>query len=136
MTAVVGLFAFAGVALGNLMGRSGMSYANIAAACVQLTAFGVLMGAIALFAGALTGVSRVATALGVGVTTLAYAAASFLPLSVRFHDWAKASPFYYYFGNSPLEHGFAWGYVAGLAGASAVFIALSVWAFNRRDLKG
>ncbi len=136
MTVVVGLSAFLGVAAGNAIGRLGVGYVNIAAACTQLTAFGVLMGAIALFAGALTGISRVATAVGTGVTTLAYAAASFLPLSVRFHGWAKASPFYYYSGNTPLENGFAWGYVAGLLGVAAAFVALSVWAFQRRDLRG
>jgi ABC-2 type transport system permease protein len=136
MTAVVGLSAFIGVVTGDLIARLGMSYVDMAAVCVHLTAFGVLMGAIALFAGALTGVSRVATAVGTGVTTLAYAAASFLPLSVRFHGWAKASPFYYYSGSSPLQNGFAWGHIAVLAGASAVFVALSVWAFNRRDLRG
>ncbi len=136
MTVLVGLFAFLGVAFGNVIGRLGVSYVNIAAACTQLTAFGLLMGAIALFAGALTGISRVATAVGTGVTTLAYAAASFLPLSVRFHGWAKASPFYYYSGNTPLENGFAWGYVAGLVGVAVAFVALSVWAFQRRDLRG
>lgn len=136
MTVVVGFTAFLGVAAGNAMGRLHMSYSNIVAACLQLTAFGVLMGAIALFAGALTGISRVATAAGTGVTVLAYAAASFLPLSERFHEWAKASPFYYYYGNTPLENGFAWGYIAGLLGATVAFIALSVWAFKRRDLRG
>ncbi len=136
MTVVVGLMAFLGVAAGNAMGRLHMSYINIAAACVQLTVFGLLMGAVALFAGALTGISRVATATGTGLTTLAYAAASFLPLSPSLHSWAKASPFYYYYGNTPLENGFAWGYVALLAGLSALFVALSVWAFGRRDLRG
>jgi len=136
MTAVVGLSAFVGIVTGDLIAGLGMGYANMAAVCVHLTAFGVLMGAVALFAGALTGVSKVATAVGTGVTTLAYAAASFLPLSARFHGWAKASPFYYYSGSSPLQNGFAWGHIAVLAGASAAFVALSVWAFNRRDLRG
>jgi ABC-2 type transport system permease protein len=126
---------FLGVVAGDLMGGTDLVYSKVSAMCLHLAAFSILMGAVALFAGALTGVSRAAVATGTVVAIVSYAVASFLPLS-DWGGWAKASPFYYYSHNMPLDNGFAWGYVGALAAASAVFTALSVWAFQRRDLKG
>jgi ABC-2 type transport system permease protein len=127
---------FVGVICGDLMGGTDLVYSNVAAICTHLAAFSVLMGALALFAGALTGASRAAIATGTLVMTVAFGVANFLPLSETWGGWAKASPFYYYANHLPLDNGFAWGYIGVLAAASAVFVALSVWAFQRRDLKG
>ncbi len=127
---------FVGVVCGDLMGGTDLVYSNVAAICTHLAAFSVLMGALALFAGALTGASRAAIATGTLVMTVAFGVANFLPLSETWGGWAKASPFYYYANHLPLDNGFAWGYIGVLAAASAVFVALSVWAFQRRDLKG
>lgn len=127
---------FLGVVAGDLLGGTDLVYSNVAAISIHLAAFSVLMGAVALFAGALTGVSRIAVATGTIVLTVSYAVASFLPLSETWGGWAKASPFYYYASHMPLDNGFAWGYLGVLAAASAVFVGLSVWAFQRRDLKG
>lgn len=136
MVSSVAAITYVGMIFGNLIGQLGMSYTNMAAACVHLAAFGVFIGCFALLVSAATGLSRVVTATGTVLVTVAYAISSFFPLNPAWAPWARVSPFYYYSHHLPLDHGFAWGYLGVLVGASAVLVAGSVWAFERRDLRG
>ncbi|MBN2176506.1 MAG: ABC transporter permease subunit [Demequinaceae bacterium] len=136
MVAAACLVTYLGVWTGSWLGGSGLSLANIAAVCTHLAVFSVFIGTVALFVGALTGVSRAATSAATLLMIASYAVANFLPLSPTWGGWAKASPFHYYASHLPLENGFAWGYLGILTAASAAFVGASVWAFRRRDLKG
>ncbi len=64
--------------------------------------------------------------------------AAILPVSQSLGGYAKLSPFYYYANlhQRPIIDGVAWDNLGVLAAIAAVFIAASVWAFRRRDLRG
>ncbi len=136
MMAIVGVATFAGTMLGNWWGGLGLSAANVAAACVHLVVFGAFMGAIALFLGAWTGRSGIATGGATGLMVLFYATASFLPINSDVAFWAEFSPFHYYASHLPLENGFDWGHLGVLMALTAVLVTTSTWAFQRRDLRG
>ncbi len=132
----IAFLTFLGVLAGDLMAGLDLSYTNLTAMCVHLAAFGLCIGAVALFVSALTGISRVAVATGTFIVTAAYTVAVILPINPDLANWVKTSPFYYYSENLPLDNGFDWMNLGILAAASAVFVAASVWVFRRRDLKG
>jgi ABC-2 type transport system permease protein len=52
--------------------------------------------------------------------------------SLRAINWL--SLFHYYLGHSPLKHGLDLGDTAVLVAVAAVFLAISLIAFDRRDL--
>jgi ABC-2 type transport system permease protein len=49
--------------------------------------------------------------------------------------WTRnVTPFGWYLNNEPLRNGIQWGNCALLLGLGAVFAAVGVWQFDRRDL--
>ena len=132
---IVGLGAFLGVAAGSLLGGLGMDMGNIAATCALATLLGLAFGALALALGAATGLTQIASYGAVGVAVVAFIINGFLPLNDSTAAWAKVSPFYYYLSSDPLINGMPWGHAAILAGLFLILVALSVWLFQRRDLR-
>ena len=127
---------FGGTALGNGVSQLGMSYAKIAGLCVHLFALGVFFGMGALVAGAASGSLRITTYVGAGLPLASWALNTFLPANENFASWAKLSPFYYYQRSMPINNGMALGDVCVLLGAALVLVALSIWLFSRRDVRG
>lgn len=125
-----------GIALGNLIGGLGMSYANIAATGVLLAGLGAVLGAVAFFAGALTGVPRVAIGAGTGVAIVGWALTAFAAVNDALEPLARVSPFYYVTWDFPLDNGMAWYQPVVLFGAAAALAAAGVAAYRGRDLKG
>ncbi len=126
---------FAGVALGSVIGRLGMSSGNIAAASALATLVGLVFGALALALSAGTGKVRIAVYGAVGAGLVFHLLNAFLPLSDSVAGYARWSPFYYYLTSDPLMNGMHWGHGALLAGLAVGLIALSVVLFQRRDLR-
>ncbi|CAL9644146.1 ABC transporter permease subunit [Streptomyces sp. enrichment culture] len=112
-----------------------ISPTDFLAQCLNLALLAVAFGALAMGLGAATGRRAVVFAATAGIGVLTYAAHTFAgQLGL---DWAAyLSPFHYYIGGEPLEHGFQWPDVAILAGASAVLVAAGTYRFNHRDLNG
>jgi ABC-type transport system involved in multi-copper enzyme maturation permease subunit len=112
--------------------------ADIAAASLSLVVFGIAIGSVALFASAATGLSKVAISAGVGVIAVGWMMATFLVVNESLAKFQKLSAFYYYssFDHRPLIDGVSWGNLSVLAAATAVLLGASVWAFDRRDLRG
>jgi ABC-2 type transport system permease protein len=133
---VLGGASFVGVALGSLIGRLDISYWNIAGASLQATAFGIFCGGLALAVSAGWGVSRIVTMVSSGVIAFSYVVANFVPINENIAGWAKASPFYYYGSNLPLENGVRWLFVGVLVGLGAALTGLAAALFQRRDLRG
>jgi ABC-2 type transport system permease protein len=131
----VGIATFAGVALGSVIGRLGMSMGNIAATSLLGMLIGLVFGGLALALSAGTGRSRVAIFGTIGAALTFYILNAFLPLSDSVAGLAKWSPFYYYLSSDPLNTGMHWGHGAVLAVLSAGLLALSVVLFQRRDLR-
>lgn len=131
----VGFATFAGVALGSIVGGLGMSVVNIAATCVLVTLVGLLFGALALAVGAGTGRVKVAIFAAVGAALALHVVNALFSINERLAGWAKWSPFYYYLGSDPLVNGMHWGHAALLAAITVALVGLSVYLFQRRDLR-
>ncbi|MFT6803942.1 MAG: ABC-2 type transport system permease protein [Nitriliruptoraceae bacterium] len=132
---VVGLATAAGIAGGSLIAGLGMSYRNIAAACLQLTLLGLLFGTLALAVGAGTGRVRTATFATVGAAGVMYVTKSVLGIDESLSSWARISPFEWYLGGDPLTNGLDWPSILLFAGLTSALLLLSVVLFDHRDLR-
>jgi len=133
--ALVGFATFAGVVVGSWLGRLGMDIGNIAATSLLATLLGLVFGGLALALSGGTGRTTIAVYVTSGVALAMYLLNSFLPLNADLAGWVKWSPFYYYLRGDPLNRGMDWGSGALFAGLFVGLVALSVWLFERRDLR-
>jgi len=131
----VGFAVFSSVWLGSLIGGLGMDVGNIAATCLLATLLGMLIGALALALSAATGRTKVVVYGSIGATLLFYVISTFFPLNEGLAGYAKWSPYYYYLSSDPLLMGMDWGHGAILAGLTLGLVLLSVFLFQRRDLR-
>lgn len=136
LVVVVSAAVGAGLMLGSLVGGMDLSAWKVAAVCAHAAALGWLFGAVAIALGAMTGRSRLTSAVTAGLAVFAFAAASFLPLSQRFAGAAEASPWYYYNSSNPLTNGVDASDLAVLCGLAVSAAAASLVLFSRRDLRG
>ena len=112
-----------------------VGFGPLAAAAASAVTGALVFGLIALFVGAATG--RHSLALGVGA---AFAIAGFLytllsPIAKTLESLQFLSPCRQAIGYAPLINGMRWDQFAILIGECLVLIALSVWAYCRRDLR-
>ncbi|MDU0349361.1 ABC transporter permease subunit [Actinomyces sp. MRS3W] len=134
--AVLGVVTAAGLALLNAPAELELTARNVAAVTLAWVSLAVVSGAASLATGACTGRHSWALGVGGGVALLAYALDAVGKTATQL-DWlAKASPYYWAFGNEPLRNGFDWGGLALLWGLSAALVALSCAALARRDIGG
>jgi len=132
---IVGFVTFTGVWFGSLIGSLGMSVGNIAATCLLVTLFGLVIGAIALALSAATGRTRIAIFGSIGAAAIFYVTSSLLPLNESLAGYAKLSPYYYYLSSDPLLTGMDWGHGAVLTMLALGLVGLSVILFERRDIQ-
>ena len=125
-----------GTWLGSLIGGLGVSPVDIFAVSLLGSLLGLFFGYLTLAISAGTGSRRAAVYGTAGVAFVAYFAASFLPVSVRFAGWARLSPFYYYMDGDPLADGVEWTHGVVLAVLAAMALAAAVPLFPRRDVHG
>lgn len=133
--AAIGVATFVGTLIGSSIGGLGIDVGNIAAISLLATLLALFVGALALFLSAATGRVSVAVQGTAGVAMAAYLFNSFLPLNPGLADLARLSPFYYYLSEDPLTNGLIPGHALLLATLFVVLVALSVVAFERRDLR-
>lgn len=113
---------------------SELSPVDIAATCLQLTLFGICFAAIAFGIGAYTGRRAITLGAAAYLAVVSYLADSFLP-QISVLKWTQnVTPFGWYLNGEPLRNGIQWGNCALLLGLGAVFAAIGIWQFDRRDL--
>ena len=132
---VAGVATFFGVAAGSLFGGLDMNMGNIAASCLLAILLGLAFGMLSLGLAAATGQGKIASFGSIGLVLVSYITASFLPLSDNLAGYAKWSPYYYYSGSEPVINGLNLGHVAVLGIMAVVFFILSIYLFQRRDLR-
>ena len=130
---VTALGCWLGVLLG---GQDDISLEGILSISALLTLFGLVFGGIALLTSAATGRRKLAAWTTTGVALVTWFMFTFLPLSAAAGPIADFSPFQWYLGNDPLVNGMNWTAAALMAGLFVVLAALSIPAFQRRDLRG
>lgn len=136
LSAVIGLITFVAVTIGVLVVSLDVSVLNLAVTCFLATLLGMVFGAVALLVSAATGRVRWAVGAAAGAALVGYVLQSFLPLSQRYDEWVRLSPFHYYLGSDPLVNGMPWGHAAVLLAVFVVLVGLAVPLFARRDLRG
>jgi ABC-2 type transport system permease protein len=131
---VVGIATFAGTWAGSAAGNLGLDLWNVAATCTLGVLLGLSFGALALALGGATGKAQVASYGAAALAAVSFVTNGFLPLSETLEPLVKFQPFYYYLSSDPLNNGMDWGHAAVLSGLTAVFVAVAVITFTRRDI--
>jgi ABC-2 type transport system permease protein len=112
----------------------GVTAGELAAMTTQLALFGACIGALALAVGAATGRRALALGAAAGVAVVTYLANGVFS-QVEGLAWTRdLSPWHWYLGGKPLEHGLQAGGSLLLLGATVVLVAAGTWRFNRRDV--
>ena len=134
-TVALGVVTFFGTWATVFLAEPDIALENIAATSLLATLLGLVFGGFALLLGSATGRSRVASYGSALMILAGYFVWSFMPLSENYAGWAKISPFHYYLGSDPLVNGMHWGHAAVLTGLFVLFVAASIPALQRRDLR-
>lgn len=134
--AIVAVAAGVGLTVGSLVGDMDLGLAGIVGASLHVAALGLLFGTVAVAVGAWTGNAKLTSSVAAGLGGLSFALASFLPLSASLADAARVSPWYYYNSSNPLSNGADPLHLAVLLVLAALALALGLFAFRRRDLRG
>jgi ABC-2 type transport system permease protein len=108
---------------------------HMTAGMTHVAALAVFFGFFALFLGAWTGNSSVASGTATGLLILSFLAAGLLPLVEGLENVAKAFPWYYFSGSQPLQNGIDWGHLTVLIGLAAVLLGGALVGVARRDLR-
>ncbi|MCP4500690.1 MAG: ABC transporter permease subunit [Deltaproteobacteria bacterium] len=95
----------------------------------------LFFGSFSAFVGAWTGNAAVATGSATGVLVVSWLAVGMLPMFPDLADVAKAFPWYYFSGASPLSVGVDVGHIAVLLSLSVVLLGGAVFGVRRRDLR-
>lgn len=107
---------------------------EVGALVLHMCANALFYGFLALMIGGWTGNGTAASGAAAAVIAISYVAVGLLPLVEGLANVARVFPWYYYDGSEPLSNGADWGHLVVLLGATALFAAVAVVGFNRRDL--
>lgn len=109
---------------------------NVAAVEAAWLGLGCLAGSLAMAVGALTGRRSAALAVAAGVAAAGYVLNALANQNPDL-DWLRSfSPYSWAYRHTPLAQGVDFPGLALVAAASAVFMAVAVWALRRRDILG
>jgi ABC-2 type transport system permease protein len=107
---------------------------EVGALAFHMFANALFYGFLALMIGGWTGSGTAAWGGSAAVMAVSYFAAGLLPLVEGLEDFARLFPWHYYNGSEPLANGVDWIHIGVLLGGSALFAAIALVGFNRRDL--
>lgn len=131
---VVSVVMLAGIQAGAVAGDSPVELDKVGAGLIMATFLSLAFGTMALAIAAYSGNRSAAAGIPIGLMVVMYLVQSLSPQieSLRAINWL--SLFHYYLGHSPLKNGLNLGDTAILAMVAAIFLAISLIAFDRRDL--
>ena len=113
----------------------GLNQWNLIQAVISLILLGWAFGSLAMAFSAVTGASGLSYGLVVVIALLTFMLNSFSQIIESLETMKWVSPFYYYTGSNPLTDGLNWWHTLVPIGIIAVALAVSLFAFNRRDMK-
>jgi ABC-2 type transport system permease protein len=111
-----------------------VSVPNLIAATASAYMLALLFGAVTLLAGCVTGHRALAAGVASGVAAATYLLSSLATLVTGLKHFRPISPFWWYSGNAPLQHGLEPLHVVLLLTTTAVCVLAAVVVFDRRDL--
>jgi beta-exotoxin I transport system permease protein len=134
LSAVVCAGVWASLAVAARVANVDIALDCVAAALVSVWLLGLVVGGVALLAGALTGSRVAAIGIGLVVSIGGFFVNALAPLADVLEPWRPLSPYYHYIGYDPLTAGLDPGHALVLAAASVLLVAAAAIAFERRDL--
>jgi ABC-2 type transport system permease protein len=120
--------------VGAAISASALPGDRLAAALVMLVLLGLAFGAIALAISAATGNRGAAIGITIALLVVMYLIDALSAIVDGLGVIRPLSLFRYYMGGDPLRFGLNLGDAGVLAAVTLVFLAVAVWAFERRDL--
>ena len=111
-----------------------VSVVHLLAATASAYVLAVLFGAVALLAGSLTAHRALAAGIASATAIAAYLLSSLAALVSGLRPFRPLSPFWWYSGHDPLNHGLEPLHMLLLVAVTLVCTAAAVFAFERRDL--
>jgi ABC-2 type transport system permease protein len=106
----------------------------LAAATVASTLLALVLGALALTVGCITGRRGVSLAISSAVGVAAYLVSSLAPLYDGLEPLKRLSPFYWAIGTDPLRDGLSLGGTTALVAVTVALVGAGLVAFERRDV--
>jgi len=135
---VIGMLLAAIMWLGLVIGAEitsvDISYLRMLEATFSGLLLGIVFGTLAIAVSCLTGRRGWSIGSATVIAIASYLLNAFAPLVDVMEPYRKISPFYYYNGGEPLVNGLDPVHVAVLLGLIVVLLAVSLVAFQRRDL--
>ncbi len=113
---------------------AGLSSWDVFVACANMLPVTLFFLGLSLWLGAVAPSRAYASGAAIAVATAAYLIDSLAAGVESISGMRYASPFYYYGRGMPLVEGIEWPHVALLVGLTAIFIALAMRTFERRDI--
>jgi ABC-2 type transport system permease protein len=111
-----------------------VSVPHLLAATASAYVLAVLFGAIALLAGSVTAHRALAAGIASATAIATYLLSSLAALVSGLKPFRPLSPFWWYSGHDPLNHGLEPLHMLLLVAVTLVCLAAAVFAFERRDL--
>ena len=100
----------------------------------HMFAISLFFGFLAMAIGAWTGSPGMASGVTAGVMFISFVGAGLFPILKGWESVAKAFPWYYFNGSSPVTNGVDWGHIAVLVVGIVLFAVAALVGVNRRDL--
>ena len=122
------------IVLGTLVVDMDIGAGRVAEATLSAALLGALFGTLALAIGSVTGKRGASMGITGMVAVLAYLLNALRPVSDALEPARFVTPFYYYIGADPLSNGLDLVHAGMLVMLTAVLAAVSVVAFERRDI--
>ncbi|MCE2469196.1 MAG: ABC transporter permease subunit [Dehalococcoidia bacterium] len=133
--AILAAATFAAVWAGGTAVTMDIAVVRIFHAVLSLALLGIMFGALALAAGAVTGNKGLSVGLPAGFAVAAYLVDALAPLVDALDALRVLSPFRYYGEAVPLANGIDFAHAAVLALAALVLAAAAALGLERRDLR-
>jgi ABC-2 type transport system permease protein len=108
----------------------------VTAAMLHLALLGLVFGGLALALGAATGHLGLARGVPAAAAVVAYLINGLGGMVHWLEPFQRFSPFYQFAAHDPLRHGVSYPSAAVAVGTFLVLVALAVWGFQRRDVRG
>jgi len=109
---------------------------KLAAAMLHLALLGLVFGSMSLAIGAVSGSAGLSRGVPAAVAVVAYLVNGLGPMVSWLDPAQELSPFYQYIAHDPLRNGVSGPAAAVAVATVVVLMAVAVWGFQRRDVRG
>ncbi|MEE8465550.1 MAG: ABC transporter permease subunit [Dehalococcoidia bacterium] len=134
VTMAIGVATWLSLLVGAVMVDMEIGVWRLAEATLSAVWLGLVFGAFSLAVGSATGKRNMTIGITSGLAVTAYLFNALAPLVDSLEPVRRISPFYYYSAADPLSNGLDLVHLGIMTGLVAVFVAVAMLTFERRDL--